>query len=222
MQTSTPRPIVAGLLALGAIASACRATTPRAPAAAPFPASASAGATPTAEARAASADVRFMQHMLAHHAQAIVMTDLVPERSRRDDIRLLAERIAISQRDEMALMQRLLRQRGGEVPGVDPRHAHHGGGDTAAHASMPGMLTPQEIERLTSASGAEFERLFLQYMIRHHEGALAMVAEYFATPGAARDAEIFSFASDIDADQRAEIRRMRTLQSSPAAGTPRR
>jgi uncharacterized protein (DUF305 family) len=160
--------------------------------------------------------------MLAHHAQALVMTGLVPERTRREDLRLLAERIAVSQRDEIALMQRLLRQRGAEAPSVDPAHAHHGGGGMAAHANMPGMLSAQELERLRGATGAGFERLFLEYMIRHHEGALTMVAEYFATPGAARDAEVFSFASDIDADQRAEIRRMRTLQPAPAAGTPRR
>jgi uncharacterized protein (DUF305 family) len=88
---------------------------------------------------------------------------------------------------------------------------------------MPGMLTAAELARLAAATGAGFDRLFLEYMIRHHEGALAMVAELLATPGAGQEVEIFRLVSDVDADQRAEIRRMRAMQDAPpAGGAPRR
>ncbi len=163
----------------------------------------------TARPRYTAADVRFMQHMIAHHAQALEMTRLVPERTTRRDIQLISERIDVSQRDEMALMQRWLRARGQAVP--DTGHAHGG----AEHAGMPGMATPAEMARLAAARGGEFDRLFLQYMIRHHEGALVMVAELFASPGAGQEGEIFSLASDVEADQRSEIARMRTLPGAP-------
>ena len=159
------------------------------------------------------ADIRFMHHMLAHHAQALAMTALVPTRTRRQDIRLLAERIEVSQRDEIAQMQRWLRDRGAEVPSVDPAHAHHA---AASHAGMAGMLTPQEMARLAAATGSDFDRLFLEFMIRHHEGALTMVSELFAAPGAGQDTDIFRFASDVQADQGMEIARMRRLLSAPA------
>jgi uncharacterized protein (DUF305 family) len=76
------------------------------------------------------------------------------------------------------------------------------------HALMPGMLTAEQMDRLAHATGAEFDRLFLEGMLRHHDGALVMVKELFDTPGAGQDPEIFTFASDVDADQRAEIARM--------------
>lgn len=161
------------------------------------------------------ADVRFMHHMLLHHAQALVMSALVPARSARADVKLVAERIAISQRDETALMERWLRARGEPVPAIE--HAHHGGGATGdgAHArtmaSMPGMIAPAELRQLEAASGAAFDTLFVRLMIRHHEGALTMVRDYLATPGAAQEPAIFRFASDVDADQRAEIRRLQGL-----------
>jgi uncharacterized protein (DUF305 family) len=77
--------------------------------------------------------------------------------------------------------------------------------------AMPGMLTAAQLGRLRGARGAEFDRLFLEGMIQHHEGAIEMVAALFRTPGAGQDAELFRFASDVDADQRAEIARMRQL-----------
>lgn len=176
--------------------------------------------------RHTEADVRFMQGMISHHAQALDMTVLVPDRSQRNDVRLLSQRIEVSQADEIALMQRWLRSRGAEAP--DPR-AHHGhaahGGD-AGHgghgAHMPGMLTPDELARLAAATGEEFDRLFLEFMIRHHEGAITMVAELFATPGAGQDAEIFQFASEVDVDQRMEIERMRRMQNGPLSGARQR
>ena len=147
------------------------------------------------------ADVKFMQGMIGHHAQAIEMTDLLATRTASDDMRKLAHRIELSQADEIKMMKRWLEARGQAVPS---EHAHHMHGATL----MPGMLTPEEMSHLADAKGAEFDRLFLEYMIKHHEGALTMVKELFATPGAAQESEMFGFASDVDADQRMEIDRM--------------
>ena len=190
--------------------SACR--TPPAPSrppivqpGAPGESSRVIGATAAADlsrVRHTAADVRFMQGMIGHHAQALEMTELLKSRSRSDDMRKLALRIEVSQADEIKMMQDWLQQRGVARP--DP-HAHHKPG---AHL-MPGMLTAEEMTRLAAASGAEFDRLFLEFMIKHHDGALVMVTELFATPGAGQEAEIFAFASDVDADQRMEIDRMR-------------
>jgi uncharacterized protein (DUF305 family) len=147
------------------------------------------------------ADVRFMQGMIGHHAQAIEMTALLSTRTASDEMRKLALRIEVSQADEIKMMQDWLKSRGAEVPG---EHAHH------AHGAklMPGMLTPEEMARLAAATGVEFDRLFLEFMIKHHAGALIMVDELFASAGAGQDSEIFAFASDVDADQRMEIDRM--------------
>ena len=166
----------------------------------------------TARIRRSEADVRFMRHMIAHHAQARVMAALVPERTSRPEIRLIAERIDVSQDDELKQMQRWLRTRGEAVPDAD---AH------AGHAAMPGMLSEAELARLAAARGPEFDRLFLESMIRHHEGAVTMVAELFATPGAARESDTYHFASDVNADQRAEIARMRRLLGALTAPAPR-
>ena len=151
--------------------------------------------------RDTAADVRFMQGMIGHHAQAVEMTGLLASRTARQDMRKLALRIEVSQTDEIAMMRRWLEVRGREVPGLHALHAH---GATL----MPGMLTTEEMARLAAASGAEFDRLFLEGMIKHHAGALTMVRELFATPGAGQEAEIFAFASDVEADQRMEIERM--------------
>jgi uncharacterized protein (DUF305 family) len=147
------------------------------------------------------ADVRFMQGMIGHHAQAIEMTDLLETRTARDDMRLLGRRIALSQADEIAMMRQWLAARGQQPPDA---HAHHAPGAPL----MPGMLTAEEMARLAAARGSDFDRLFLEYMIKHHDGALAMVHDLFATPGAGQEADIFAFASDVDADQRMEIDRM--------------
>jgi uncharacterized protein (DUF305 family) len=144
-----------------------------------------------------------MQGMIGHHAQAIEMTDLLATRTQREDMRKLAQRIDVSQTDEIRMMQEWLKQRGEALP--DP-HAHHHGGTL-----MPGMLSAQEMSRLADAKGEEFDRLFLEFMIKHHEGALVMVQELLATPGAGQEPEIFAFANDVDADQRMEIDRMRAM-----------
>jgi uncharacterized protein (DUF305 family) len=156
------------------------------------------------QVRYTAADVRFMQGMIAHHAQALEMTALLPSRSSREDMRLLARRIDVSQADEIKMMQEWLRDRGQNVPSS---HAHHAHGA----ALMPGMLTAEEMGRLAAATGAAFDRLFLELMIKHHAGALVMVEELFSNAGAGQESEIFAFASDIEADQRMEIERMGAL-----------
>lgn len=154
--------------------------------------------------RHTAADVRFMQDMLGHHAQALEMTALVAARSAQSDLRTLALRIEVSQADEMAMMREWLTQRGESVPAG---HAHHDHDATR----MPGMLTANQMQRLRDSDGAAFESRFLEGMIQHHEGALVMVRELFATPGAGQEPALFSFASDVEADQVMEIRRMRDL-----------
>lgn len=149
------------------------------------------------------ADVRFMQGMIAHHTQALAMTKLVPDRAHSEAIRRLARRIEVSQMDEIAVLERWLERRGETVP----RGHHHG-------PLMPGMLTEEELSRLAGATGDPFDRLFLELMIRHHEGALVMVADLFAG-GGGEEAESFQLASHVDADQRAEIARMRELLNIP-------
>jgi uncharacterized protein (DUF305 family) len=175
-----------------------------------------AGHTPAAattgspgQASHTQADVDFMQGMIAHHAQAIVMTGLVAGRSSRPDVQLLARRIDISQAEEIEIMQRWLAERGEEVPGTDDPHAHHGGHHGHENL-MPGMLSEEELARLAASRGPEFDRLFLEYMIRHHEGALVMVQELFAA-GGGQDSEMFQFASHVDGDQRIEIARMHRM-----------
>lgn len=179
-----------------------------------------------AQALHTEADVRFMQHMIVHHRQALVMSALVPGRTDREDIRQLARRIELSQDAEIAFMKRWLELRGEEAP--EPAHlaghgaghgAGHVAGDAARHAEhdvilMAGMLTTEQLEALAGAGGPAFDRGFLELMILHHEGALEMVAELLASPGAARDSDIFSLASHVYADQRMEIGRMRAMHAS--------
>jgi uncharacterized protein (DUF305 family) len=157
------------------------------------------------------ADVDFMQGMIPHHAQALQMTALVPDRTRDPGIVALALRMEISQRDEIALMSRWLRDRDEDVPSsARAHHMEHGGGMTGM-PMMPGMLTPEQMANLEAAAGPEFDRLFLEYMIQHHEGAIVMVDALFSTDGAGQESDIFQFASHVDADQRAEIGRMRSM-----------
>ena len=149
------------------------------------------------------ADVQFMQGMIGHHAQALEMTELLKTRTNSDDLRKMADRIETSQADEIKMMQTWLERRGQPLP--DP-HAHHHGGKL-----MPGMLTAEEMDHLAAAKGTDFDRRFLELMIKHHEGALVMVKDLFATAGAGQESEIFAFASDVDSDQRMEIDRMSAM-----------
>ena len=156
-----------------------------------------------------AADVKFMQGMIGHHTQAVEMVELLKARTASEDMKLLGLRIELSQEDEIKMMQHWLQARGQEVPGPHAMHMH---GATL----MPGMLTEEEMARLAAAKGTEFDRLFLEGMIKHHGGALTMVQELFASPGAGQEVEIFSFASDVDADQRMEIDRMGAMLNAIA------
>jgi uncharacterized protein (DUF305 family) len=147
------------------------------------------------------ADAQFMQGMIGHHAQALDMVALIPQRTNREAMRLLGRRIELSQDDEIKMMREWLQARGQALPDA---HAHHMPG----YKPMPGMLTAEEMAALAAAKGDEFDRLFLIGMIKHHDGALYMVEELFKNPGAGQESEIFAFASDVVADQRMEIDRM--------------
>jgi uncharacterized protein (DUF305 family) len=147
------------------------------------------------------ADVKFMQGMIGHHAQAVEMVALVSTRTSWDDMKKLALRIEVSQTDEIKMMEEWLRARGQEVPGPHAMHMH-------GAVLMPGMLSEQEMAQLAAATGDEFDRLFLRGMIKHHGGALTMVDELFSNPGAGQESEMFAFASDVEADQKMEIQRM--------------
>lgn len=164
------------------------------------------------EAPHTAADVAFVQAMLPHHAQALVMTGYVADRTDRRDITLLASRIELSQQDEIARLEGWLEARGEPVETGD--HANHlyGTGEL-----MPGMLTLPQLVDLERATGAEFDRRFLASMIQHHEGALTMVDDLFANGGGA-EPELAEIANHIDVDQRIEIGRMRDLLAEQSAG----
>ena len=153
------------------------------------------------------ADVRFMQEMIHHHGQALDMTDLLSSRTESEEMRLLAQRIDISQTDEMGMMARWLESRGEDAPKVREEEAAPLNDDQL----MPGMLTEREMAQLASATGEAFDRLFLEFMIVHHEGALTMVERLFTTSGAGQEPRISQFASHVDADQVIEIGRMRIM-----------
>jgi len=155
-------------------------------------------------------DVEFMQGMIMHHAQAVEMTALIEDRTTNRDIMLLGERISKSQEDEIAFMMRWLELRNQPTETKAHGGSSHGGG--GSHR-MPGMLSAAQMNELRNAKGREFDRLFLEGMIQHHEGALVMVKELFETAGAGQDAELFNFATDVDSGQRAEIKTMETLLS---------
>jgi uncharacterized protein (DUF305 family) len=152
------------------------------------------------------ADVLFMQGMIQHHAQALRMTSLVPARSKRRDVALLAKRIDMSQESEIELMRTWLEDRDEAAPDLHRAHGHaHGAG---LGRMMPGMLTEPQFKRLTAARGVGFDRLFLRFMISHHEGAVTMVEQLYAA-NAGAEPEIDAFARHVDADQQIEISRMR-------------
>ena len=163
------------------------------------------------------ADVEFMQGMIMHHGQAIEMTALIPSHTENKELRSLGARISRSQDDEIRFMKRWLAVRGQSpsmpmpenMPGVSHADSSHQEADSMP--LMPGMLTAEQMDALRKATGADFDRLFLTGMIQHHQGALTMVKDLFATAGAGQDAEIFGFATDVDTGQRAEIKIMQSM-----------
>lgn len=182
------------------------------------------------------ADVDFMTGMIAHHAQALIMSDLAPKNNASPAIRTLASRIINAQKDEIQTMQQWLRERNQPVPEVhidgliltitmedgqeasgnsESGHGHmqqadsgHSGMD---HSGMPGMLTQQQLNELAELREEAFDQTFLRYMIEHHQGAVTMVKTLFNTDGAALDGQAFRMASDIQVDQITEIERMKLM-----------
>lgn len=155
------------------------------------------------------ADVDFMQGMIMHHSQAVEMTAMIPSHTENKALRELGAKISSSQSDEIKLMKQWLATRGeplskpmDDMPGMDMSHDM---------PLMPGMLTPEQMDALRKAKGAEFDHLFLVGMIQHHNGALTMVKDLFDTAGAGQEAELFDFATDADNTQRAEIHIMETM-----------
>jgi uncharacterized protein (DUF305 family) len=190
--------------------------------------SAAAPRTPAEQAKAdggrmpyVAADVSFMQGMIHHHAQAVVMAEWAQTHGARSDVRILASRIDVGQRDEIAFMQRWLRERNETVP--DPNAQVDMGGHKMSMSEMPmpgmmmpGMLTAEQMAQLKAANGQEFDRLFLTFMIQHHTGALTMVDQLFGTTGGGQELYVFRFASDVGADQTTEIDRMRSMLDAPS------
>jgi len=160
-------------------------------------------------------DARFMTGMIGHHAQAVLISGWAPTHGASPSIIRLTERIVVGQQDEIQLMETWLQDRGEPVP--DPK-AHAGVDHAKMH--MPGMLSQAQLDSLDAARGPAFDRLFLTYMIQHHKGAIVMVNELFATPGAGQDEPTFRLASNIYADQTTEIARMeKMLAALPSEGT---
>lgn len=187
------------LIALSAVV-ACTPAAQQSPAVQPAPAP-----TPTVS----PADVQFMSGMIAHHAQAVLIAGWAPDHGASPALRTMCERIVVSQNDEITFMRRWLRERNQPVPADGGTGGHTMPGMN--HTLMPGMLTPDQLAQLDSARGPDFDRLFLKFMIQHHQGAITMVDQLLSTQGAAQDGLVFRFAADVNADQTAEIDRMNRL-----------
>jgi uncharacterized protein (DUF305 family) len=232
--TSTPPPRRSAAPSLAVLLAALAVAAARLP----------AQSAPAASHDYGQADVAFVQGMIIHHAQAVVMSDWAATHDARPDLQLLCRRIALSQRDEIAMMQHWLRDRhlavpdplhtlqgdsgpvhgrsGMDMPGTDMPGMDMPGTDMHDHSMvMTGMLTPAEMHRLDAARGADFDRLYLTGMIKHHQGALDMVARLFATPGAGQQSELSAFATDVDAGQRAEMARMEAMLNTLTANQPK-
>jgi uncharacterized protein (DUF305 family) len=174
-----------------------------------------------------AADVAFMQGMIHHHAQAVVMAGWAPTHGASEAVKTLAGRIDVGQRDEIAFMVRWLRDRHLAAP--DPFEHKMSmprmtdmAGMSMPDTLMPGMLTPKQMQTLDAARGQEFDRLFLTFMIQHHQGALTMVDKLFSSEGAGQEEYVFRFASDVSTDQTTEIDRMRLMLAaqSPKSNYP--
>jgi len=195
-----PNVNAAAVVSLVAIAAAACATARTNAVAAP--------ATAPAAPPATAADVHFMSGMIYHHAQAVLIAGWAPTHDASQSLRALCERIVVGQRDEIALASRWLRARHEAVPEVDPAHAMMPGMDQGT--MMPGMLTAEQLTQLDAARGTAFDRMFLTFMIQHHQGAITMVNELFARGGGEEEVA-YRFASDVFADQTTEIDRMQKM-----------
>jgi uncharacterized protein (DUF305 family) len=155
-----------------------------------------------------------MTGMIGHHAQALVMAGWAPSHGASPSVRTLCERIVNEQQDEIVTMQRWLRDRGQQVPEAKPGPMKMMMNGMEHEMLMPGMLTDAQMKQLDAARGAEFDRLFLIFMIQHHKGAVSMVKDLFETYGAAQEQSVFKLASDVNVDQTTEIARMQNMLAS--------
>jgi uncharacterized protein (DUF305 family) len=185
---------------------------------APAPAAASGEGAAIAQAKADSirypytaADVHFMQGMIGHHSQAIVMAGWAPSHGASSSVRILCERIINAQQDEIVTMQTWLTDRHQTVPEAKAGPMKMMMNGKEHEMLMPGMLTAEQLHQLDLAKGPEFDKLFLTDMIQHHKGAVSMVQDLFGTYGAAQDEVIFKFANDVNVDQTTEIARMEKM-----------
>ncbi len=160
---------------------------------------------PVNRAQPNDADVEYMTMMIPHHRQAKVMTGLVPGKTANEQLKAIAGRISVAQDGEVAMMKTWLSDRGKPVPGEG--HAGHGGGHD--HALMPGMATEAQLADLRAASGPAFEKLFLDLMIAHHQGALTMAETQL---GKGVEIKAQEMAQEVITGQSAEIERMKTMR----------
>ena len=157
------------------------------------------------------ADIDFMTHMISHHAQAIVMAKMAPTHGASESVQTLCGRIINAQHDEIVLMQNWLRDRNQPVPEAKPMPMKMVMNGQEMVMLMPGMLSDDQLKKLDAARGTDFDKLLLRGMIQHHQGAITMVQELLATPGAAQDEAVFKFANNVNVDQNTEIHRMQQM-----------
>jgi uncharacterized protein (DUF305 family) len=220
MMSSASRRSTTLVLAATAL-TACARTTPAVGQSSPVASAQTAArpATPratsdTTPSTPSAADVNFMNGMISHHAQALVMAGWAPSHGASPSVRVLCERIVNEQNDEIATMQQWLRDRKQPVPEAKPGPMKMVMNGVEHMMMMPGMLTDEQMKQLDAARGPEFDRLFLTYMIQHHKGAVSMVNDLFATNGAAQDQTVFKLASDVQVDQTTEVARMEKMLAS--------
>jgi uncharacterized protein (DUF305 family) len=176
-------------------------------------------ATDSAHPSYSKEDVSFMTGMIAHHAQALLMAGWAPTHGASAQVQTLCQRIIVAQTDEIVSMQTWLRDRKLPVPDGKPAAGTMAGME---HMMMPGMLSAAQLDTLDKARGAAWDRYFLTTMIQHHQGAIFMVDGLFASTGSMHDDLLFKIASDIQADQTAEIDRMRKMLAAlPPGGNPK-
>ena len=204
MTNSPSRAAMVACLALAALAAGCGSAQPKQ----------GLHQTPPTLGRLpySDADVDFMSGMIPHHAQAVIMAGWAPTHGARQDVAVLCERIVVGQRDEIHMMQGWLRDRGLPVPDEHSTLMHMKMPNGMVHDMlMPGMLTDDEMAALDKSRGPEFDRLFLEGMIKHHQGAIDMVEVLLKSYGGAQDETVFKFSNDVYADQNIEIDRMKQM-----------
>ncbi len=209
MKIPTIRTQAAGVLASLLVSGCASATSGAAgPVAQGSPAPAGAA---VAAFKPNGADVNFMAGMIPHHAQAVLIAGWAPSHGASPGVQRLCERIVVAQRDEIALMQNWLREKGQEVPAANATRMRMTMNGMTHDMLMPGMLTDEELKALDASHGKDFDRGFLSAMIRHHQGAISMVDDLESAPGSRQDEVVFRFSQDVYADQTTEIRVMKQM-----------